>query len=367
MPDRQNIDVLFLHTRFAVAGAERVIQSVALGLHQQGYRVAALALYEPDQIGQQIAAAGIPVQSLHAHGRSDMTLPVRFRQVLMRMHPRSVVVVDSPMSVLYGSWARTMGWTRRLVLSVHCFAKPGKELQWRVARSWAHRTADRIAALTDAHKEHIVNHLGFSSQRVTVIPNGVDTEVYRPGRGVWRESWQLPEDAVVAAVVARLRPDRNVGMALDAIKACPERVFLVVAGDGPERARLELRASELGLTHRVRFIGMVEHTAELWRSVDVAVSSSDAEILSMSLLESAATGIPAVATDVGSSREIVLDGTTGMLCPPRDWKAMSHALSRLADDQLLRDRFGAAARNHILARFSRQGMLAAYQRLLFDG
>ncbi len=366
MSDSKHTDVLFLHTRFAVAGAERVIQSVASGLHRSGCHVGAMALYEAEQIGRQMAAEGIALYPIHARGRADLTLPVRFRSAMLQIRPRCTVVVDSPMSVLYGSLARSLRWTDRLVLSVHCFAKPGKELQWRIARSWARHTVDRIAALTDAHREHIVHTLGFTPNLVTVIPNGVDTDVYHPGEGVLRSGWQIPEGATVAALVARLRPDRNVRMALEALRACPEQLYLVIAGDGPERERLESCAAALGIAHRVRFVGMMEQTQDVWRSVDIAVCSSDAEILSMSLLESAASGIPAVATDVGSTHEIVLHERTGLLCAPGDWQAMSAALTRLASDPVLRVRLGSAARAHVETRFSRQSMLAAYQRLLFD-
>jgi glycosyltransferase involved in cell wall biosynthesis len=144
-------------------------------------------------------------------------------------------------------------------------------------------------------------------------------------------------------IVGRLIRDKGVDVALDA--AAGLRALVTVAGDGPERARLEARALRLGRV--ARFEGNVgrERLDVLYREAAcVVLASRRGEGLPNVLLEAFAYARPVVATPVSGVRDLVTDGVNGLLVPPGEEGALRAALTRLVHERGLADRLGAAAR-----------------------
>jgi glycosyltransferase involved in cell wall biosynthesis len=117
----------------------------------------------------------------------------------------------------------------------------------------------------------------------------------------------------------------------------------VVAGEGPERGRLETLRHELGLDDRVRFPGSIRPVRELLAASDLFVLSSLEEGISNALLEAQSEGVPAVVTDVGGNAEVVEHGRTGLVVPPGDPDALAQAIGRLLASDPERRTMGAAA------------------------
>jgi glycosyltransferase involved in cell wall biosynthesis len=140
---------------------------------------------------------------------------------------------------------------------------------------------------------------------------------------------------------------------LDAIGELARRgvpVELTLAGDGPERARLERRAAQLGIQHRVTFAGAVanDRVADLYAAADVFCTSSFAEGLPTVLMEAMAMGLPVVATRINGIPELVEDGVTGLLVSPARADALAAALERLATHPEERQRMGHAGRRKVV-------------------
>jgi glycosyltransferase involved in cell wall biosynthesis len=130
-------------------------------------------------------------------------------------------------------------------------------------------------------------------------------------------------DQRVALYVGSLSPEKNVGLAIDAVSSLPE-VQLLVIGDGPERGRLERLAQDRRAD--VRFLGsMLDPTVGL-TAADALVLPSRTEGMSGVLLEAAMCGLPAVVTDVGAAREVVVDGRSGVVVPPDDEHAFADGM-----------------------------------------
>jgi glycosyltransferase involved in cell wall biosynthesis len=147
---------------------------------------------------------------------------------------------------------------------------------------------------------------------------------------------------------------------------------LRLAGEGHLRARLEEQAARLGIADRVRFLGLVADMPAFYQGLDVFVLPSvSTEGLPLTVLEAMASGLPVVATTVGGTPEAITDGESGLLAPPGDAGALAVALRRVLDDEALRGRLGAAAREAVLARFTLgrfcQDVLAHHARCLGDG
>ena len=116
---------------------------------------------------------------------------------------------------------------------------------------------------------------------------------------------------------------------------------LDIAGDGPERDKIESLIGSLGLADCVTMLGLVTDVDALYRRCDLCVSSSIREGLPVALLEAMAYGIPVVATDVGASAEVVKDGEGGLVVPPADPEALADAIATLLGDPGLRGTAGA--------------------------
>jgi len=137
----------------------------------------------------------------------------------------------------------------------------------------------------------------------------------------------------------------------------------VLAGDGPERARLAARAHELGIAPATHFLGTRADKAELLEACDVFALASRSEGLGVAALEAMACRRPVVATRVGGLAEAVVDGRTGLLVAPGDPAALAAALRTLRDDPELRARLGAAGPRRLEEGFAAEQMVRAYEAL----
>jgi glycosyltransferase involved in cell wall biosynthesis len=140
--------------------------------------------------------------------------------------------------------------------------------------------------------------------------------------------------------------------------------ILLIAGDGPLRETMENMAQELGAEKYVKFLGIRRDIPQLMNAADAYVMSSAWEGMPNVLLEASATGLPIVATDVGGNREVVLDGITGFLVPPRNPEALAEAVLRMMDlPEEKRREMGKAARKHVEDNFSLDRVVDMWEAL----
>jgi glycosyltransferase involved in cell wall biosynthesis len=181
--------------------------------------------------------------------------------------------------------------------------------------------------------------------RIVVLPNPVsvpdlgDRDELRRRHGL---------DGPTLVFAGRLAPVKALDVALEAL-ARADGVSLVVAGDGPERERLEGLAAELRLGARVRFLGAQPRPValELFAAGDAVLLTSTWENFPHAVVEGLAAGTPVIATGVGGVAEVVTDGVNGLLVPPGDPDRLADAIRRFFADDELRARLRAAARRSI--------------------
>jgi len=202
---------------------------------------------------------------------------------------------------------------------------------WDQARGVLVQSDANRALVIEALRRFAPAKAGSVAEKIAVVPNGLDLPAppfTRGGR---------------VLIVGRLIRDKGVDVALEA--AAGLRALVTVAGDGPERARLEAQALHHGLD--ARFEGNVdrERLDRLYREAAcVVLASRRGEGLPNVLLEAFAYARPVVATPVSGVRDLVADGANGLLAPPGDVGALRAALARLFNERGLADRLGAAAR-----------------------
>ena len=212
----------------------------------------------------------------------------------------------------------------------------------RASRTAALRRAERVL-VPSAYLREIALGWGLLPDRVAVVPNPAPELPPRlPSQDEARSALGIRGPAIAAA--GRLTAQKSLGDALQAVARVPE-VELLVLGDGPERAALERNAADLGMSHRVRFLGpgARDDVLTLFRAADAVLVTSAWENLPHTVLEALAVGTPVIATAVGGIPEVVVDGENGLLVPARAVDAISSAVERLVRDDDLRRSLAAAA------------------------
>ena len=193
---------------------------------------------------------------------------------------------------------------------------------------WAAAQADAVNTVCEALKHRLVE-LGVDAGKITVLRNGVDLEAFRPAdRAAARAKLGLRRTTLVS--VGHLIPRKGHDIALRALARIPE-AELLIAGEGPERSRLEALAVQLGVHERTRLLGRVSHghLPELYSAADALVLASSREGWANVLLDSMACGTPVVASDVWGTGEVVRDAAAGTLVPERTPEAFAAAITRL--------------------------------------
>ena len=218
-------------------------------------------------------------------------------------------------------------------------------------RSWLLRRSDGVIVHCESYRRALLAQ-GFSPERVAAIPAGVDANWFSPGTAPeLRKRWGIPQRALLAGMVARMKPERGQGVLLrafaEALRQVPE-ACLVLVGRGEDEGALRELALELGLRERAVFGGYLRGPGlvDAYRALDVAVwlhEGNDGGC--RGVLEALACGVPVLAGTAGAPGELVRDGVEGKLADPADAAAVSRALVALLQS---RGAMGAAARSRAL-------------------
>lgn len=201
----------------------------------------------------------------------------------------------------------------------------------------------------------------IAAARIAVIPNGLDTDVFRPVLPPSRRRRVI--------VVSNLRPEKGHDVLIDAavviLQRFPDARFDLV-GAGPELPAIRARLAARGIENAFTLLGQRDDVAALLAGADIAVLPSRTESLPNSVLEAMATGLPVVASAVGGIPDVIDDGRTGRLVPAGDPSALASAICGLMDDPSVGTRLGGAARAEVLGRFSFSRMVSAMETLYID-
>ena len=232
------------------------------------------------------------------------------------------------------------------------FWAPGGLRRLRVR--WGLSRAAAVVTLWSGSADTVTTHFRVPRGKIHVIPNGVPTGDFRPvardERRVRRAQLSLHPDRPTLLSLGALVPEKGVDLAIDAVGAVAN-VQLLVAGDGPERERLEARAT-LVAPGRVVFAGSVADPLTAYAVADVVVlASRGGDSMPAVLIEAGLMGLPAISTPVEGIPEIVINGVTGELVPIGSVPVLAEAIERLTTNPDRAAELGRAARAHCVERF----------------
>ncbi len=364
--------VFMLASTLVTGGAERVFESLALGLPEQGYVPEVFCLHAPGRTGERLIAAGVPVRHGLLGAKYDPFSAVSISRLFSGHKDGILLSLDHHDAIAIGMGAARLAGLHRRVLSLHSTGL------WEKGSSFTRFDRlflggfGRIVALADMHRDHLIDVERIDPQKISVINNGVDTDRFAPddaARTSVREEFGIGPDRFAVSIVAALRPEKNHGMFLDAAAILKERhgerfVFLII-GSGTGEEKLKETTSQLGLGDSVRFLGDRGDVDMILKGVDASVLCSFpvVETFPLAVLEAMATGVPVVSTGVGSVPEIIDDGIDGMIIESEDTAGLASALETLEGDEEQAAVMGARARVKAEDRYSVRGMVDSYARL----
>ncbi|MFP4239217.1 MAG: glycosyltransferase, partial [Rhodosalinus sp.] len=265
---------ILVYVRSVSGGAGKNAVKYANILAEAGHHVVLAAGRAPE--AEQFGLRGdlVPLEVLGT--RRTIKIVPRLRRVITAQRPDICLVVDLPNLVALARALPSSGQSPTVVLREALYTWERTEMRSlpsRLYKRWlfrrAYARADRVIALTEGMARQIEQHWGVPAERITVIPNAVplpDTPPERPAR----------EGPPTLLCVARLTPQKNVGLLLEALARVRRHrdVRLRIAGDGRERRALERQAARLGIAGAVTFLGHVQDVAAEYRRADLLVLPS---------------------------------------------------------------------------------------------
>jgi glycosyltransferase involved in cell wall biosynthesis len=371
-PNPTPIKLTFLVRSLDYGGAQRQLISLAKALDKNRFSVSVMAFY-PGPLEQELVGSGVQVIPLNKRGRWEIFGFLRRLTYQVRLARPDVLhgYLDIP---------------NLLALFLKLFVRT--RVVWGLRAStieldhydWLHRLASRLERCFSGWADLIIinstlgleRHVarGFPRQKMLVIPNGFDTEVFKPDRKAGeklRGEWGVPLQAKLVGIVGRLDPMKDHQNFLQAAALVCRRADdaaiglvsrdahdarFVCVGDGPAGYGKELKtlANDLGLADKLIWQGATTDVAAVYNALDVLVSASRAEGLPNVVGEAMACGVPCVVTDVGDSGRLVAEH--GIVVPPQNSGALAEGIIRCLATHLTV--CGSHARARIFESFSLQ-------------
>ena len=346
---------------------------LAIALRRRGLRSTVLALTEGGRLETRLAEAGVDFELI---GRARYWSPATqyaVTRALMRFRPTAVHTHHLPSLLTAGVAARVAG-VPRVVHTEHAHLYLEESPRARRQMRWAARVTDAVVLVGAALKTYYRQGVGIAEDRLHVVPNGIDTERFRPlsdaDVAARRRATGLPTDTVLVGAVGRLAAVKNYGLLLRSAaraRAAGTALTVAVVGDGEDRGDLERLACELGIAASITFLGWRSDVAELVGSFDMLAVTSTSEALPLVVLEAMSTGVPVVSTSVGEIPRVLGDGDAGLLIASGDEGALADALVRLAGDPALRASLGQRGRARAQEEYSQAVMVERYLALYQPG
>jgi sugar transferase (PEP-CTERM/EpsH1 system associated) len=315
---------------------------------------------------QRLNGETVKLVTAKAYLGNDPTLPFRLAWHL-RWMKIDILHTHSWGTLIEGVLAAKMA---RIVNIIHGEHGVMEERPRNIAvQRWLWPKAQQVTAVAASLADRMAEIVSYPRHRIQVIPNGVDTEKFQPRmeRKIdYRCEFNLPKDRFLLGMVARMEPVKNHHGAIRALSKLKSRGIeadLAFAGSGSLRDDLEKTASEAGVRDRVHFLGDISRVDRFLNAIDVFVLNSHSEGMSNTLLEAMSSGLPVVATCVGSNPQLIDSERVGMLIPADDDCDLASAVERLHGDSALRNALGTNARWRIETHFSIDRMVRDYEEL----
>ena len=354
--------VLHVIDSFDLGGAQTFLLDLVRHHDRSRYLTDVAAMYGRGVYADAFEEAGITTHSLSPGKFPPMYLPNFWRLMkkggydILHFHLFGANLCAKPLAILAGHSA--------IIVQDQCndASRENNSLLLAADAFW-NRCSDRVIAVSESTRRYLLDREDLEDSKVMMIPNGIDTEMFRPATLEQKRSSRLalrlaPESFVIGGV-GRLVSQKNFTLFLKVaaqVVAGNPSVFFVIAGTGPLESQLHAGAEKLGIAERVRFLGHVSDRVSLFHALDSLLLTSDFEGTPMTLLEAMARGLPVVASGVDGIAEVCTDGKNALLAPPGDRGGFEKAVRRLIDEESLRKTLCIAGRRRVEEHYDIRGI-----------
>lgn len=359
---RMPVTLVFITFQLMVGGAERQLYYLIRELDKSRYSVYVVPLFPGDDMKRQFEAAGATIVPIYKRPGFDPTVVVRLRRFLRRIDP-DIVHCQMYTANIWGRIAAVLAGCKRIVVSERNSDELWKTRFHFVVERFLNKYATVYLGNSRRVCQYCEDNLRLPPGTYRLMHNGVDTSEFRPLPSQSRP----PRTGFVVGTVANIAPRKDLStflrMAALVLERFPQATFKIIGHAGPEKASLLELAAELGITARVEFTIKQDNVNAAYHTFDVFVLGSAHEGFANVIVEAMASGLPVVATRVGAAPEVIEEGLTGFMVPPRDPELLAERVGRLLADPSLRETMGHAGYVRVIRDFSLQSMVARYDEL----
>lgn len=319
----------------------------AEGLRKRGHDLR-LILEPGSPIAEMADRKGLPVEPISMKRSRYPAAMLAFRRLILRERPAILQVNSSRDSWIGGLAVRLVHRKPKIVRIRHISTPLNNNFTTRLL----YRRLFDMVVVTGGERTRraLIERDGLAADRVAAFPIGLDVEYFRPAppdRDLRRELG-LPGGQKLVGLISYLRTykghDYFIEAAARVLPRHPDATFLIV-GEGPEEQAIRGRIESRGVTGAVKMLGFREDLLNVFRSLDLfVIPSVEGDTIPQVLMQALAMGLPVVSTTVGSIPDVVVDGETGFVVPPRDAAALAERIDLLLKDAALRKRMGEQGR-----------------------
>lgn len=356
--DKKKIKITYLLPQLFGGGAERLVIDLAIHLPQDQYIITVVCLKSsPIPIWQdELVLAGVQLVQLNKKIKLDLVC-LRRLFVWLKNNKPDILHTHLFGGDFYGRLAGRLAGVPHIISTEHNinFSEGWLKRQFKI---WTAPLANKVIAVSQTVLDYAQKYEGVSSKQGQVIYNGVPLDKF-----VDNQKTKNPEQLFIVGSLGRLSRQKNWSGLIAAAQYLPENMIINIAGIGPQKKRLQQMIDNLGLTGRVKLIGWQSNTADFFKKLDIFVLSSFWEGLPVCLLEAGASGLPVIASDIASNREIIIDQENGLLFNPHNSRELADKIILLASQSHLADDLASRLKQLVEEKFSFAGMLKNYQQL----
>ncbi len=359
-----SIPIAFLITELSVGGAQSALWRLLKGINRKRYSPFVGCLFNGNgTTAQAIRALDISVFDAGMRHKADWGALLRIYQWLRTFRPM-ILHTSLFHANLIGRVIGRLAGVPIILCSERTMAMepPWRYQLNRLTINWV----DGVIAVSEKVREFCISQVRLPSDKIRVIYNGVETTTTSPKtREQARQELGLPSNGVVIGAVLRLEPVKGADDLLHAFAHILKRsqAWLTIIGDGREREALHAMARQLGIDSHLIWAGYRDQAMDLLPAFDIFVQPSWHEGLPNAVLEAMASAVPVVATAVGGTPEVIIDGENGLLMSPRNPNALAEAISRLINDPELRYNLGQMGRRRVEQCFTLETMVLKTEEL----
>ncbi len=357
-------------TSLVPAGAERVVLNLLLYHDRTRYQPICICLGKElgSHYEQLVRKHDIPLYFLDKGAKADYGVYKKLDRLFREYKPH--VVHTHLLGLNYAYPLMIKHRTPVRVHTVHSLAEKelGVRVGWMVRMLAFRYRVGRVVPIAIAEEVRKSIEQVYGYRNAPLIPNGIPTDEYTPHperRANWRKEQGVEPDALVITHVGRFVALKNHALLVNAFRHLKAEtpLYLVLVGGGELKEAVRQQVQSLGLTERVRMLGIRADVPDILNASDIFVLCSRYEGNPMSVQEAMASGLPVVGTRVGGIPELVEDGVSGLIVPSDDEPALVRALQTLIDQPDLRKQMGERALQRARAHFDIRNTVREYEAL----